>query len=788
MLYDAVRAVARRDPQASAVRTTDGDTATYAHLCALADRVGGGLARAGVGDGHVVAVSMDNSIGYVALILAVARLGATYVPMIREFSAEDVRTALDLTGPTVVVADGRRAPLPGTTRVLDLADLLTADPLPDTPGPSHRGRFRLLWTSGSTGFPKMMSWRQDKFVAERRRWIRHTGLTAQDVFFCRHPLDVAHATDLHVFAALLGGGELVLGDPHAGPAEQLRALADSGATVLSALPRHYEQLIEAARQHGDADVSSLRLPFCGGTYVSPQVIRDCDAVLGVRIRQLYGSTEFGLAAVNLTDTVQTDADMSLVRGVSARLDPMPDGGPTTQHAVGESSGAARHAVGESSGAARHAVGELVLRSAYTSEGYLNNPEAHARTFRDGEYWTGDVAQRNADGSYRILGRVSEALAAREGLLLAPMLDEEIQQRCPVRESVTLPVEPSAYGNQVVIVARPAPETARTEVEASIRTVLDGHGLTGPIHLVEALAYTAVGKPHKSLLRRQWVSAPTGEPPEGETVVPADRSANLIRHRRLSRTPTLLFVPGLAMTSAYFDEVAADLSQDHDVVLVDLPGHGGTADPAPGWTIDDAARSVRSVVDRLELRDVTLVGWSLGAGVAWTYLDLFGTDRVSRLVSVEMSPRILADADWTHAAFGGLDAAGAVHTQRAIWADPQGFLDNLVRGSFAAGTEPDPATLQRLMAETRSCSAVSVLALWLDVLTRDWREQLTTTTLPTLLVHGARSQVYPTDVGGWLHEAMPDARLETFAHSGHMPFLEEPEKFTSVLRDFVKETR
>ncbi|MEU4569531.1 alpha/beta fold hydrolase [Micromonospora sp. NPDC023956] len=762
MLQDAVRAVAHRDPRAPAVRTTDGDTATYAQLCAMADRVAGGLSRAGVGDGHVVAVSMDNSIGYVALILAVARLGASYVPMIREFGPGDVRTALELTGPTVVVADGRRAPLPGTTPVLDLADLLTADPLPPTSDPPARGRFRLLWTSGSTGFPKMMAWRQDRFVAERRRWIRHTGLTAQDVFFCRHPLDVAHATDLHVFSALLGGGELVLGDPQAGPTAQLRALADSGATVTSALPRHYEQLIEAARQTGGADVSSLRLPFCGGTYVSPQLIRDCDSVLGVRIRQLYGSTEFGLAAVNLTDTVQTDADMALVRGVSARLAPVSTGDP---------------------GPAGACVGELVLRSAYTSEGYLNNPEAHARTFRDGEYWTGDVAQRNADGSYRILGRVSEALAARAGLLLAPMLDEEIQQHCPVRESVALPVEPGAGGNRVVIVARPEPQVAPAEVEASIRAVLDGHALTGPIHLVTALAYTAVGKPHKSLLRRQWVSSSEGEP-----AVATDRSANLLRHRRLSRTPTLLFVPGLAMTSAYFDEVATDLSQDHDVLLVDLPGHGGSPDPQPGWTIDDAARSVRAVVDRLDLRDVTLVGWSLGAGVAWTYLDLFGTDRVSRLVSVEMSPRILADGDWTHAAFGGLDAAGAIHTQRAIWADPQGFLDDLVRRSFAAGTEPDPARLQRLVAETRRCSVVAVLALWLDVLTRDWREQLTTTSLPTLLVHGARSQVYPTEVGAWLHGAMPDARLESFAHSGHMPFLEEPEKFTSVLRDFVKETR
>ncbi|MER5730137.1 alpha/beta hydrolase [Streptomyces sp. NPDC002138] len=263
---------------------------------------------------------------------------------------------------------------------------------------------------------------------------------------------------------------------------------------------------------------------------------------------------------------------------------------------------------------------------------------------------------------------------------------------------------------------------------------------------------------------------------------------MIHHvRRSGAGPTVLFVPGLGMTAQCFAHTAAALGPDHDVVTVDLRGHGDSPEPPLGWTIEDAATDLAQVVEHLDLRDVTLVGWSLGATVTYNYVERYGTDRVSRLVSVEMSPHLLREEGWDHAAFGGLDAAGALQATQQQWTDPDAYLTALMENCFAAGIEPEPDVLRPLLTASLKTSRLALLALWGGVLNQDWRERVGALTLPTLLVHGAKSRIFPTEVGKWLLGAFPDARLEMFEESGHAPFIEEPDRFVRVLRDFVDGT-
>ncbi|WP_031168833.1 class I adenylate-forming enzyme family protein [Streptomyces durhamensis] len=486
MLYQALCDIAARQPHARAVTTTDGTAVDYAELVELVDRTAAGLREHGIGAGDAVACSLRNSIGYVALILAVARTGARYVPLMDNFDAADTATALRLTGPRVVVTDHGRALPAGAPPRVRLDDLTAAAPASRAPGAEHAGIFRALWTSGSTGFPKQMVWRQDRFLRERRRWLADTGITAEDVFFCRHTLDVAHATDLHVFAALLSGAELVLADPHAAPDVLLRQIGEHGATAMSALPRHYEEYVRAAAGGPAPGLTRLRRPLCGGAYLSPAQMRDAAEVLGIHIRQIYGSTEFGLALGNMADVLQADLGMFAVDGVGTRLEPL--------------------------SADRSDLGELVLSSDCTSEGYVGSDEANARTFRGAEFWTGDVAERQADGSLRILGRVTEVLAAAGGPLPAPVLDEEIAAQCPVLESVTLPARPGEYRNDVLVAVHADPERPEHEVRKSVEAVLRGRALQGTVRLTDDIPHTPVGKPDKPLLRKRWQSEADETPP------------------------------------------------------------------------------------------------------------------------------------------------------------------------------------------------------------------------------------------------------------------------------------
>lgn len=220
-----------------------------------------------------------------------------------------------------------------------------------------------------------------------------------------------------------------------------------------------------------------RLRLCGGAYLSPDVVRAAAETLGIHIRQIYGSTEFGLALGNMADELQTELGMRPVAGVRARLQHLGDATPD--------------------------IGELVLRSPCTSEGYVDAAAATARTFRTGEFWTGDVAHRQADGSFRILGRTTEALATAAGPVLAPMLDEQIMQSELVADCATLPVRPGTYRGEVLILVHAMTAGCAAAARGVAGGIARGHGLTARVEVVDAIPRTPVGKPDKPLLRSRY---------------------------------------------------------------------------------------------------------------------------------------------------------------------------------------------------------------------------------------------------------------------------------------------
>lgn len=268
--------------------------------------------------------------------------------------------------------------------------------------------FRLLETSGSTGKPRLVAWTQEDLPQDRLQWIDYTATTAADTVFNRHTLDVAHGCDVHLFPALLSGARLVLADPGAPPATLPRWLEQTGATVHSGLPRHYEQLVEAT-EGGTTRLPSLRLPLCGGAYLSERVVDDAAKMLGVHIRRIYGSTEFGIVLGNMEDMLQTERGMSPVTGVEVDLMPIDPALP--------------------------GIGEIVARSPHTSTGYAGDEAATAAAFDGGWYRTGDVASHR--GEYRILGRVADLLRGARGPVFAPQMEASLVATCQVTEAVVL---------------------------------------------------------------------------------------------------------------------------------------------------------------------------------------------------------------------------------------------------------------------------------------------------------------------------------------------------------------
>jgi pimeloyl-ACP methyl ester carboxylesterase len=247
-------------------------------------------------------------------------------------------------------------------------------------------------------------------------------------------------------------------------------------------------------------------------------------------------------------------------------------------------------------------------------------------------------------------------------------------------------------------------------------------------------------------------------------------------------PAIVLVPGLAATARFFAAAAAELAAEHTVATVELPGHGRSPGGDVPPSIDSAAAELKTALDEADIRGGTLVGWSLGASVAYRYLELHGSDRIAGLVSVEQTPKLVGDADWPHSVFGVLDQAGAAGLQERMAAEPAAVISDLVHSSFAAGSSP--SLVDELIAEGNGCDRQAVAAMLADALAQDLRDSVRALSVPVLFLHGGKSVVYPTPVGQWLAASVPGARLEVFADSGHLPFIEERDRFVAIVHEFA----
>jgi pimeloyl-ACP methyl ester carboxylesterase len=256
-------------------------------------------------------------------------------------------------------------------------------------------------------------------------------------------------------------------------------------------------------------------------------------------------------------------------------------------------------------------------------------------------------------------------------------------------------------------------------------------------------------------------------------------------------PVLLLVHGMAGSSENWREVIEPLAQRHTVVAPDLPGHGvSTAGPGD-YSLGNLAASLRDLLLVRGHERVTVVGHSLGGGVAMQFAYQF-PEMVERLVLVSsggLGPEVslvlraaaLPGADLFIAATAGLGqrAGGAIGRRlEAAGITPSADVAEVARG-YASLAEPQRrkaflATLRSVVgAKGQRVAAVDRLYL--------------AEAVPVQIVWGARDRIIPVSHGEEAHNAIPGSRLEIFEDAGHLPQVEQPGRFVALLERFVAET-
>ncbi|MCO7196947.1 alpha/beta fold hydrolase [Pseudonocardia sp. McavD-2-B] len=238
------------------------------------------------------------------------------------------------------------------------------------------------------------------------------------------------------------------------------------------------------------------------------------------------------------------------------------------------------------------------------------------------------------------------------------------------------------------------------------------------------------------------------------------------------------------------QVPALVDAGHRVVTYDRRGFGQSSQPWDGYDYDTFADDLHALLVHLDLREATLVGFSMGGGEVVRYVAKHGTDRVARVVLAAAVPPYLYKSDDNPD--GGLDDATIEQFQGGVTGDRIAFLEEFTSNFFAAGDRTDLIS-EPNRAYHRSIAEFASPKGTLDCITafgrtdfRDDVQKVSDAGIPTLVIHGDADAIVPFEVSGKRsHEAIEGAQLALVEGGPHGLNATHPDEFNAALLDFLK---
>ncbi len=514
LLTDYFESAVSRFPEKVAVVDERFGALTYGQLSPVVSRLAAALQARGVAEGDKFVIALPNWHQVTVFVLALGYLGAVtvHVPVTgrehefavvlgitdakgivvpREFHGHDFVSMIDAMAgkfealETLVVVGGEQRD-PGW---VTYEQLLAGAP-DDKPRLGRRVTASdvtaLLFTSGSSGDPKVVMHSSNTIGAMNTTIAQAYELGPRDVIFMGAPLGYSGGLVHGVRLALFLGSTLALQESWNGD-RALEIMAREGASYTFTTPTHLRDLLQSELFPAYADRLSLRVLFCGGTYVPSDLLRTVHQRLpGTFTSAFWGMTE------GIGSACRPGAPEESILETDGR--PLPG---TELKIVREDGGEARP--GED--------GELVMRGPQLFLEYFKNPDVTEESFLPGGWFkTGDIATIDSEGYLKITGRRKE-LVIRGGVNISPaeiearlLGDPRIQQLAIVGmpderlgERVCACVVPGQGGEDL---------TLADLVESARRQGLAKHKWPERLEIMESLPLTSAGKIRRVALREQ----------------------------------------------------------------------------------------------------------------------------------------------------------------------------------------------------------------------------------------------------------------------------------------------
>ena len=277
----------------------------------------------------------------------------------------------------------------------------------------------------------------------------------------------------------------------------------------------------------------------------------------------------------------------------------------------------------------------------------------------------------------------------------------------------------------------------------------------------SIAYTANAAPRSEMVR-----------------VAPDIQLHILEDGKASRLPTLVLIPGWRLTASIWADQIRLFASDRRVLAIDPRSQGDSTKTDEGDTPEQRARDYRALFTSVHAGPMVLVGWSQGVQDVAAYVDQFGTDGIKAIV--------LVDSTISKGAANIPATLPSVVQQLrllSILADsPRDYTEGMMHAIIS---RPLSATaFNGLVAEAlKTPTATGAAMLIADLFGKDRSAAVAKFTVPTLVIASGRSSELSEQRE--LAGRLPQGRIEVVDQAAHAVFIDQPERFHQLVRDFVE---
>jgi fatty-acyl-CoA synthase len=488
------------------VELETGDRYTYKALNDRTNRLANFMReKLGVEKGDRVSILAKNSIVFIDLFYGLPKLGAIFAPFNWRLTARELNYMVRDLGVKVLIVEPEFVSLyeemKNEIKVEHIVALrgaeiegawnyeaevsVASDAEPWQPEMDGETPYAILYTSGTTGYPKGAIIPHRQILFNCLNTVASWGLTEKDVSPVCTPL--FHSGGLLAFLTplLYLGGRIILARDFE-PEDSMRWILDEGCTVILGVPTLFQMWMDSP-YFEEADFSKVHYFISGGAPCPPQLMNEWRRKKDIVFRQGYGLTEVGVNCFTMTDEESVPKTGSVGKPIfhsKMRI---------VNSETGEDS-----PVGE--------AGELLIWGPHVCSGYWRKPDATTETIVNGWFHTGDMAHMDEDGFYYIDGRYKDMIKSGGENIYAAEVEAVYREHPAVQDAALIGMLDQTWGEVglMIVLLEDGILTSAEELKEFCLDKLARYKIPKKVIFAEELPYSAYGKVEKEKLRAKYL--------------------------------------------------------------------------------------------------------------------------------------------------------------------------------------------------------------------------------------------------------------------------------------------